>query len=1753
MQPSLFSSAARHRRVFFILCFLLLATVIVAPFASDARRRSNSQNASGRQNATGDNEPATWGALDAKTGRADFVPGEIIVRFRNANDKPKQQIAVSSALGGRQLILNVERFDGAEIVEGLRLARVAPEDTLEAVAALNSRDDVLYAEPNFVRRLFRTSNDPRAGELWGMNKIGVRAAWDITTGSRSIVVGVIDEGIDINHQDLRDNIWRNPVEVVNGIDDDGNGFADDTNGWDFFHNDNSVYDGSAGDSATDAHGTHVAGTIGAVGDNGTGVVGVNWQVSLLPLKILGKSGESPVASSVSVTVRAYAYAKQMRDLFVSSNGARGANIRVLNNSYGGYGFSQAELDAIRALGDSSILFVAAAGNEATNNATDPVYPSEYAASNLISVGATDTGDYLPQFSNWGGNVAMFAPGSSILSTVPNNGYMSASGTSMASPHVAGAAALILAAYPNTSIKQLRGALVYGGVAVAGGYSNLRSRRLFPHNSMQIVAENDQTPPGRIKNLTAQRNTNSAYQVYYTLNWAATGDDDDTGQAAVHEIRFSEQDLSDPEKFEQARPLDGTLWLPTAAGQPQTANVFLPYRAASPGFIGIRAVDSSGNAGEIVSLPLSFDQNIGDPFTMTIGGASTTLSTGGTPLGIKGDDVVKESVLLPFPFAFYKGESPYYAESVTVSSNGTLYINSVPPRLPSGNYGDPRSTVSLLNYHRMVAPLWDDLRTDRRAEDDVYMVVPDRNRVIFRWQAVTLDFPIAPGVTRGENPVSFEVELNRDGTIQFRYGDGNRRLFPVVGVSGGAPSAYLVESHTSEQALKDLTNAPPVTFTPRRPTPLPAPDLYLTLNKSSATLMPGQEVPIEIRFANRKADQLDQAEDARVQVTLPEGLGFVSCNSNCNAPAVGASGAVTYDVGRVASGTMYSLSVTARVTATGETTLNVPVAVSNRWTDANPSDNTASFTVNTLREQFFGDAVSVAAGNYYSLALKRDGTVWSWGGVPPSRPSGNLLPAHIPGLSNIVQIAASGDFVLALKSDGTAWVFGTNNVTTTDSLPATEVARQVAGATNVRAIAASQSTYGHALLLKNDGTVWGFGRGMNGELGNGTIGNFLEPVQARDLTNVIAISAGEYFSLAVKDDGTVWGFGTNNAGQLGTGVSGSTNVPRQVVGVANVRGVAAGGGHSLFLTSDGAVWGIGMNNDGQIGNNTRTNIQMPVRMSNITNARSISAGRNHSLVLQADGSVWACGSDGRGSTDGSTTRLAPTQVAGINGAVSVSAGSRGATDSFSIVALGDGTLRAWGDNAYGQLGDGTNSFRTAPVRVSGLQAVATPRITPDVGYNTTIERPTDVRLYCDTPDATIRYTLDGTEPNPSSPTIASGASLRIDRTLTLRAQAVKAGMVNSRILSVQFYFYVPPPARIHFARSSSSIVEYPGVVPIAVIREGTTYNTVTVDYSTDDPAQLFNCDPSSAGHPTGTASARCDYATTVGTLRFAPNETMKNIFVPLTDDGFVEQPETFTVTLRNPTGGEITGSPTATVTITDNDTQAPATNPVNNSDTFIRQHYIDFLGRNPADSETGVWTQALAGCAPGNLNCDRTWISGVGFFQSQEFQQKGFFVYRLYKATRGVVPMYNEFIPDMVRLGGTSDSDKQAFVDYWMQKPSYTETYGALSNSEFVQMLQTRSGVSFSDAAQIVAALDSGASDRRTVLLNLIESAELRTREFNEAWVVMQYFGYLRRDGAPAEYADWKRVLDRNPADYRTMTEGFINSIEYRNRFGNPNR
>lgn len=452
---------------------------------------------------------ATISAFGQKSSKT-FVDGELLIKLKNNTDSARAN-SIHSRIGANLIEdfadLNWQRV---KIPEGMSLGK--------ATELYRENNEIEAVQPNFYYHLLATPNDTQFGSLYGMTKISAPAAWDITTGSSDVVVAVIDTGLRYTHDDLAANVWTNSGEINNnGVDDDGNGFVDDFYGYDFFFNDGNPLD-------ENGHGTHVSGTIGAVGNNAMGVAGVNWNVRIMAIKIYDNDGFGTTAAMI---INAYNYVRLMK--------TRGINIRVTNNSYGGCdeacGYDQATKDALDALGNAGILNVFAAGNDGRNTDINPAFPASYTSPMILSVANSTSTDARSGSSNFGTTtVDLAAPGSGILSTYfsSNSSYATLGGTSMASPHTAGVAALLSALNPSLSNASLKATIMntvdplsqWSGVVKTGGRLNavnaLQNQTVCTFNlgNSSIVAP---TKGGTFSiNVTAPQNCD--YSVKSNNNW-----------------------------------------------------------------------------------------------------------------------------------------------------------------------------------------------------------------------------------------------------------------------------------------------------------------------------------------------------------------------------------------------------------------------------------------------------------------------------------------------------------------------------------------------------------------------------------------------------------------------------------------------------------------------------------------------------------------------------------------------------------------------------------------------------------------------------------------------------------------------------------------------------------------------------------------------------------------------------------------------------------------------------------------------------------------------------------------------------------------------------------------------------------------------------------------------------------------------------------------------------------------------------------
>lgn len=532
----------------------------------------------------------------------EFMPQQVILKFKEGTGPSK----VEETLG----VLGAFKTYQFKSTKALLLTipdAVTATDVLAIVTALNEVESVDYASPNGILKVSAVPNDPQYANQDDLANIRAEQAWDTTRGSRDVLVGIIDTGIDYHNPELAENIWTNPGETgtdiegndkaTNGVDDDANGYVDDVHGYDFINNDNDPMDDYG-------HGTHVAGTIGARGNNGTGIAGINWRVSLVPLKFIGADGGGSEADAV----KAIEYATQM-------------GIHITNNSWGGLGYNQALKDAIEANGKEGFLFVAAAGNNSVDNDSIDFFPANYGLENIISVAAVDNQDNKPDFSNWGARkVDIAAPGVGILSLGVDGisaPYVRMSGTSMAAPHVTGAAALIKAKNPESDFRAMKSRIIYGAdqipqlLSPSYTYENPR-RDNYPKDkplvrggrrlNLERMLEADLNNPGPIEALRIAFSGLTQLEIRFQK----AGDDGTSGEASGYAAVVSSRPITSEDGWKNEKVIDLTQVEVRPSGLLGAEVPDLPFLKS--GYLTVRSVDNVGNFGPLsASIPFEMSK------------------------------------------------------------------------------------------------------------------------------------------------------------------------------------------------------------------------------------------------------------------------------------------------------------------------------------------------------------------------------------------------------------------------------------------------------------------------------------------------------------------------------------------------------------------------------------------------------------------------------------------------------------------------------------------------------------------------------------------------------------------------------------------------------------------------------------------------------------------------------------------------------------------------------------------------------------------------------------------------------------------------------------------------------------------------------------------------------------------------------------------------------------------------------------------
>ena len=703
---------------------------------------------------------------EPRIAKSPVKPQELLIKLRPGTNAAAER-GLERAFGGAKMRafrqppgLNRARMD--------RWRHLILPDKVNAktmLERLQRNPLVEVVEPNYLVSTNVLPNDPSLSSLWGLHNTGQSSgtldadidapeAWDIETGATAnVLVAVIDTGVDYNHNDLKANMWINPGEIAgNNIDDDGNGYIDDVYGYDFVNNDGDPFDDNS-------HGTHVAGTIAARGNDGIGISGVSWGAKIMALKFLSSSGSGTTADAVEAV------------LYASAMGAR-----ISNNSWGGGGYSLALEDAIRTAHEANSLFVAAAGNSNSDNDLSAHYPSSYDLPNILAVAATDHNDLRASFSSYGATtVDLAAPGVSIYSTTPGQSYGYKSGTSMATPHVAGAAAVVLAHSPELGAEGVMALLMdtvdpltsLAGLTQSGGRLNLNQALRCQSNTYVLSTFSPQTDfkvhPSIPVSIRASTRSCGVALTGATLT--ATFDNNDTSVTLYDDGAHNDGAANDGVHAGQ--------WLPNTFGP-----VAITLTSEHPD----HPVQTRTIAGEIIDevsysyQPSTFnwvDASVGNAYSLT-------------------DD---SGVTVPIGFSFDLHGQTY--QNLTISSNGLLIFGS--------NIGyNAYSNVSIPNAaapNNFIAAYWDDLNP--AVGGQIYTLVdgtaPNR-RFTVAWVDV-------PHFSAGD-AATFEITLHEaSNEIDTQYLD---TLFGNPNVDSGKSATVGLENATGTDGLQISYNSATIT-------------------------------------------------------------------------------------------------------------------------------------------------------------------------------------------------------------------------------------------------------------------------------------------------------------------------------------------------------------------------------------------------------------------------------------------------------------------------------------------------------------------------------------------------------------------------------------------------------------------------------------------------------------------------------------------------------------------------------------------------------------------------------------------------------------------------------------------------------------------------------------------------------------------------------------------------------------------------------
>jgi len=693
----------------------------------------NTANKTADLTASSANFPQKTSSGIKKKHPARFVANELIVKF-------KPHVSTQDI----QDLLSITGANVKSEIEQLRYYVLMLPGGLSVGSALNiyqQNDAIDIVEPNYIIPLQVVPDDPEFTTQWALDNTGQTGglvdadidaveAWGIEQGDHEVVIAIIDTGVDYTHEDLADNIWHNPGEIPdNGVDDDNNGYIDDVIGWDFVDvsggsvdEDFEIPDNDPMDKH--GHGTHVAGIAGAVTNNGIGVSGVCWNCKIMPLK----AGYKAVSGSGEIESEAAAQSI----LYAAENGAR-----VINLSWGDYRKSNLIDDAITFATNRGMIICAAAGNE---NASYTAFPASSENMAVVAVGASDNKDKKALFSNYGSEVDVSAPGVDIFNTYPKNSYKNISGSSTATPHVSGLAALLFSYFDDIAPIEVK------------------TRIMRSVDVLEDLYEKNSTS-GRI-------NLNSALKYVFTKPHLIT-----LNPIAAHE---GDKVSILGDTFGSIQNDGKVIFFPDNAAEiiswSNSIIICKVPKGAQNGEVTIETSEGISNGIGFSPLVKYYEETLIDSEYLNIG----------QPQGWKQDD---RSWFYYLPFSF-----PFFGKrynSLYICSNGYLdFTNSL-----------AAYTNSYENFKNraIIAPLWDDLMTNGTSQlnEDIYIHTPTPDSVCLRWAAELYETG---------DPVNIEVVLFENGAIRFNYGEGNSNISPLIGISDGNGLSYRFATYNGSHNL-----------------------------------------------------------------------------------------------------------------------------------------------------------------------------------------------------------------------------------------------------------------------------------------------------------------------------------------------------------------------------------------------------------------------------------------------------------------------------------------------------------------------------------------------------------------------------------------------------------------------------------------------------------------------------------------------------------------------------------------------------------------------------------------------------------------------------------------------------------------------------------------------------------------------------------------------------------------------------------------